>query len=68
MTAPDFVRGGIKKAAERRAHQMGVSTTTSETLTIFRAQAKRSAKPTLRRARPRVSGQLFHIYLDALVQ
>jgi len=37
--APDFIRSGIKKAAERRAMRMGVPTITSELLTQFRNMA-----------------------------
>lgn len=41
--APDFIRSGIKKAAERRAMRMGVPTITSELLTQFRNMAMMKA-------------------------
>ncbi|HLG22575.1 MAG TPA: hypothetical protein VI382_07145 [Candidatus Manganitrophaceae bacterium] len=48
MTSPDFVRSGIKKAAERRARKMGVSAITSELLTKFRNEAMMKAMKRLR--------------------
>lgn len=39
QTAPEFVREGIRKAAERRARRMGVRVITSPLLTRFRNQA-----------------------------
>ncbi len=48
MTSPDFVRSGIKKAAERRARKMGVTTITSELLTKFRNEAMMKAMKRLR--------------------
>jgi hypothetical protein len=48
MTSPDFVRSGIKKAAERKARKLGVSTVTSELLTQFRNQAMMKAMKRLR--------------------
>lgn len=48
MTSPDFVRSGIKKAAERRARKMGVTTVTSELLTKFRNEAMMKAMKRLR--------------------
>jgi len=48
MTSPDFVRSGIKKAAERRAHKMGASTITSEMLTTFRNEAMMKAMKRIR--------------------
>jgi radical SAM protein with 4Fe4S-binding SPASM domain len=41
--APDFIRSGIKKAAERRARIMGVTLITSELLTQFRNMAMMKA-------------------------
>jgi len=41
--APDFIRSGIKKAAERRARRMGISIITSELLTQFRNEAMMKA-------------------------
>lgn len=48
MTSPDFVRSGIKKAAERRARKMGVTEVTSELLTKFRNEAMMKAMKRLR--------------------
>ncbi|HET6370581.1 MAG TPA: hypothetical protein VFG95_05250 [Nitrospiria bacterium] len=48
MTSPDFVRSGIKKAAERRARKMGASLITSEMLTRFRNEAMMRAMKRLR--------------------
>lgn len=48
MTSPDFVRSGIKKAAERRARKMGITTITSELLTKFRNEAMMKAMKRLR--------------------
>ncbi len=48
MTSPDFVRSGIKKAAERRARKMGVTMVTSELLTKFRNEAMMKAMKRLR--------------------
>ncbi|MFQ5597464.1 MAG: hypothetical protein ACE5GK_05375 [Nitrospiria bacterium] len=48
MTSPDFVRSGIKKAAERRARKMGLTTITSEHLTKFRNEAMMKAMKRLR--------------------
>jgi len=48
MTSPDFVRSGIKKAAERRARKMGASTITSEMLTTFRNEAMMKAMKRIR--------------------
>jgi hypothetical protein len=39
QTSPDFVRSGIKKAAERRARKMGAAVITSDLLTRFRNEA-----------------------------
>ncbi|MBI5038706.1 MAG: radical SAM protein [Nitrospirae bacterium] len=41
--APDFIRSGIKKAAERRAARMGISLITPELLTEFRNMAMMKA-------------------------
>jgi GNAT superfamily N-acetyltransferase len=43
QTAPEFVREGIRKAAERRARRMGVAVITSPLLTRFRNQAMMKA-------------------------
>jgi len=48
MTSPDFVRSGIKKAAERRARKMGATTITSEMLTRFRNEAMMKAMKRIR--------------------
>ncbi len=40
---PDFVRSGIRKAAERRARKMGVAVITSDLLTKFRNEAMMKA-------------------------
>ncbi len=48
MTSPDFVRSGIKKAAERRARKMGLTTIGSEHLTTFRNEAMMKAMKRLR--------------------
>ncbi len=48
MTSPDFVRSGIKKAAERRARKLGVTTVSSELLTKFRNEAMMKAMKRLR--------------------
>lgn len=43
QSAPEFVREGIRKAAERRARRMGVGEITSPLLTTFRNQAMMKA-------------------------
>jgi hypothetical protein len=43
QTAPEFVREGIRKAAERRARRLGVSLISSPLLTSFRNQAMMKA-------------------------
>ncbi len=48
MTSPDFVRSGIKKAAERRARKSGVKEITSELLTKYRNEAMMKAMKRLR--------------------
>jgi hypothetical protein len=48
QTAPEFVREGIRKAAERRARRMGVTEITSPLLTRFRNQAMMKAVKRIR--------------------
>lgn len=48
MTAPDFVRSGIRKAAERRARKMGLKEIDSEHLTQFRNEAMMKAVKRIR--------------------
>ncbi|HEY7139923.1 MAG TPA: PCP reductase family protein [Methylomirabilota bacterium] len=48
QTAPEFVREGIRKAAERRARRMGVAEITSPLLTQFRNQAMMKAVKRIR--------------------
>ena len=48
LTAPEFVREGIRKAAERRARRMGVAVITSPLLTRFRNQAMMKAVKRIR--------------------
>ncbi|MEK7702506.1 MAG: hypothetical protein AAB317_00905 [Nitrospirota bacterium] len=48
MTSPDFVRSGIKKAAERKARKAGKDTITSELLTQYRNEAMMKAMKRLR--------------------
>jgi hypothetical protein len=48
QTAPEFVREGIRKAAERRARRMGVVEITSPLLTRFRNQAMMKAVKRIR--------------------
>jgi hypothetical protein len=48
MTSPDFVRSGIKKAAERKARKAGETTITSEHLTLYRNEAMMKAMKRLR--------------------
>lgn len=43
MTSPDFVRSGIRKAAERRARKLGLKEIDSEHLTTFRNEAMMKA-------------------------
>lgn len=43
QTSPDFVRSGIRKAAERRARKMGLNEIDSEHLTRFRNEAMMKA-------------------------
>jgi len=47
-TAPDFVRSGIRKAAERRARKLGLTTIDSEHLTTFRNEAMMKAVKRIR--------------------
>jgi len=48
QTAPEFVREGIRKAAERRARRMGAPEITSPLLTRFRNQAMMKAVKRIR--------------------
>jgi hypothetical protein len=49
QTSPDFVRSGIKKAAERRARKEGAKEITSEMLTRYRNQAMMKAVMRIRK-------------------
>ena len=49
QTSPDFVRSGIKKAAERRARKQGAAVITSEMLTTFRNEAMMKAVMRIRK-------------------
>jgi len=49
QTAPEFVRSGIKKAAERRARKLGVTEITSNLLTTFRNEAMMKAVMRIRK-------------------
>lgn len=49
QTSPDFVRSGIKKAAERRARKDGVKEISSEMLTRYRNQAMMKAVMRIRK-------------------
>ena len=48
QTSPDFVRSGIRKAAERRARKMGLAEIDSTHLTTFRNQAMMKAVKRIR--------------------
>ncbi|MES4784557.1 MAG: hypothetical protein C4294_00540 [Nitrospiraceae bacterium] len=48
QTSPDFVRSGIRKAAERRARKMGLREIDSEHLTKFRNEAMMKAVKRIR--------------------
>lgn len=48
QTAPDFVRSGIRKAAERRARKLGLQEIDSEHLTKFRNEAMMKAVKRIR--------------------
>ncbi|MGH7206971.1 MAG: hypothetical protein ACREI2_12275 [Nitrospiraceae bacterium] len=48
LTSPDFVRSGIRKAAERRARKMGLKQIDSEHLTKFRNEAMMKAVKRIR--------------------
>ncbi len=48
QTSPDFVRSGIRKAAERRARKLGLREIDSEHLTMFRNQAMMKAVKRIR--------------------
>jgi Proto-chlorophyllide reductase 57 kD subunit len=47
-TSPDFVRSGIRKAAERRARKLGLKEIDSEHLTVFRNEAMMKAVKRIR--------------------
>jgi hypothetical protein len=49
QTSPDFVRSGIKKAAERRARKEGVREISSDMLTRYRNQAMMKAVMRIRK-------------------
>src|SRR6185436_5469618 len=48
QTSPDFVRSGIRKAAERRARKLGLKAIDSDHLTTFRNQAMMKAVKRIR--------------------
>jgi Proto-chlorophyllide reductase 57 kD subunit len=48
QTSPDFVRSGIRKAAERRARKLGLKEINSDHLTTFRNQAMMKAVKRIR--------------------
>ncbi|MGQ0696426.1 MAG: PCP reductase family protein [Nitrospiraceae bacterium] len=48
QTSPDFVRSGIRKAAERRARKLGLTEIDSDHLTMFRNQAMMKAVKRIR--------------------
>jgi len=48
LTSPDFVRSGIRKAAERRARKMGLKEIDSDHLTKFRNEAMMKAVKRIR--------------------
>ncbi|UVT22017.1 MAG: PCP reductase family protein [Nitrospira sp.] len=48
QTSPDFVRSGIRKAAERRARKLGLKEIDSDHLTVFRNQAMMKAVKRIR--------------------
>lgn len=48
LTSPDFVRSGIRKAAERRARKLGLQEIDSEHLTTFRNEAMMKAVKRIR--------------------
>ena len=48
LTSPDFVRSGIRKAAERRARKLGQHEIDSEHLTVFRNEAMMKAVKRIR--------------------
>ena len=48
QTSPDFVRSGIRKAAERRARKLGLQEIDSEHLTMFRNEAMMKAVKRIR--------------------
>ncbi len=63
MTSPDFVRSGIKKAAERKARKAGKTTITSELLTQYRNEAMMKAMKRLRTFG--YNEMTFHAFDDA---
>lgn len=66
LTSPDFVRSGIRKAAERRARKLGLREIDSEHLTIFRNEAMMKA---VKRIRSFGYQELtFDAFEDALVK
>ncbi len=48
LTSPDFVRSGIRKAAERRARKLGLTEIDSARLTVFRNEAMMKAVKRIR--------------------
>src|SRR5207248_7659765 len=48
LTSPDFVRSGIRKAAERRARKLGLKEIDSDHLTTFRNEAMMKAVKRIR--------------------
>ncbi len=66
LTSPDFVRSGIRKAAERRARKLGLREIDSEHLTTFRNEAMMKA---VKRIRSFGYQELtFDAFEDALVK
>ncbi len=66
LTSPDFVRSGIRKAAERRARKLGLQEIDSEHLTTFRNEAMMKA---VKRIRSFGYQELtFDAFEDALVK
>ncbi|MHB8482056.1 MAG: PCP reductase family protein [Nitrospiria bacterium] len=66
QTSPDFVRSGIKKAAERRARRAKADTVTSEMLTRFRNEAM--MKAVIRIRQYGYNTLTFDAFEDALVK
>ena len=65
LTAPDFVRSGIRKAAERRARKLGLQEIDSDHLTIFRNEAMMKA---VKRIRSSGYNELTFDAFDAALQ